>query len=158
MTKFAKIVCIGFCFGICNLRSETYNVITVSRSTTATNYNKLTEEEIYLVFAQLARCFTGSDDFLKSIQIPEKAKENLIKFFSENPINPRNPTIIVFNEAFFGQYEPLSKKEVDEIIEIYKKFQFFMPNAYLYVNFLYIDTNDTKYEEQIKISKARMKK
>ncbi len=69
------------------------------------------------------------------------------------------PTIIVFNEAFFGQDMPLSKKEVNEIIEIYKKFQSLIPNAYLYINFLYTDiyTEENKkiYDPQIEISKIR---
>ena len=140
MIKFVKIVCIGFCFGICNLRSETYNVITVSRDTTAVNYDKLAPDEIRLVFEQLAT-------FIPAEPIKE-AKEG-------DPSTKPPLTIVVFNEAFFGQYEPLSKDDVNEIIETYRSFQSHMGNSRLYINFLYMDTNKKEYEEQIKNSKKR---
>lgn len=141
MIKFVKIVCIGFCFGICNLRSETYNVITVSRNTgDDANYDKLAPEEIHLVFEQLATLIPtepikeakGGDPFTKS------------------PL-----TIVVFNEAFFGQCEPLSKEEVNVITNFYKK----LPNTCLYMNFLYTDSyaekNAEEYNLQVEISKKR---
>ena len=140
MTKFVKIVCIGFCFGICNLRSETYNVITVSRDTTAASYNRLSEEEIHLVFKGLASLI--SDELTKEVE-------------KGSPAIKPTLTIVVFNEAFFGQDKPLSKEEVDKITDIYKE----LPNTYLYMNFLYTDTytekNAEEYGPQIEISKRR---
>lgn len=140
MTKFVKIVCIGFCFGICNLRSETYNVITISRDTTAASYNRLSEEEIHLVFKRLASLISDG---------PTTEAEK------GSPATKLSPTIVVFNEAFFGQDKPLSKEEVDKITNIYKE----LPNTYLCMNFLYKDTytegNKKEYDPQIEISKRR---
>ena len=141
MIKFVKIVCIGFCFGICNFRSEAYNVITVSRNTgDDANYDKLAPDEVRLVFEQLATLIPTEP--IKEAKGGEPS--------TELPL-----TIVVFNEAFFGQYEPLSKEEVDEITNFYKK----LPNTCLYMNFLYTDSyaekNAEEYNLQVEISKKR---
>lgn len=141
---------------MCYLRSETYNVITVSRETTAASYNRLSEEEIHLVYAQLARCFSETD---VSKLAPEGGWSEQAKSILEKTVpkvaNPAIPTIIVFNEAFFGQDSPLSKETVDEITELYKR----LPNTYLYMNFLYTDSyteeNKEEYRPQIEISQKR---
>lgn len=194
MTKFVKIVCIGFCFGICNLRSETYNVITVSRDI-ASDYNRLSTEAIYFVFAQLARCFHVEDSTILEIirtsdQFDEVTKRFLIRSIQDIPskkINvPHAPTIVVFNEAFFGKTEPLPQKkqeqkrdttdsppkkerrkdiilDVDGIIGVYNRFFLHIPNVYLYINFLYTSPKDAisgheTVPQQISISKNRYKK
>lgn len=140
MIKFVKIVFIGFCFGICNLRSENYNVITVSRNTRDANYDKLAPEEIRFVFDQLSELI--SDEPLKEAKTGDPSKKLPL-------------TIVVFNEAFFGQYKPLSKKEVDEITSCCKE----LHNTCLYMNFLYTDfctkENKEEYVPQIEISKIR---
>ncbi len=157
MTKLLKIICISCCFGLYHLRSEEYNVITVSRDTTAASYNRLSEEEVHLVYAQLAQCIIP--EVYTSTLAPKGGWSTQAKAILEKPVikivNPGIPTIVVFNEAFFGQDKPLSKEEVDKITNIYKE----LPNTYLYMNFLYTDTyiegNKEEYDPQIKISKER---
>ena len=79
MAKFVKIVCIGFCFVICNLRSAEYNVITVSRNPTYAGYDELKTEEIYLVFAQLARCLSDVNmSAMTCLRLPEKMNCTLV--------------------------------------------------------------------------------
>lgn len=153
MIKFIKIMCINFCFGIRVLQSTEYNVITVSRDTTTASYNRLSMEEIYLVFAQLARCFPQTN---ASTLAPDggwsSQSNSILQQSAFKIIKPGVPTIIVFNEAFFGQDEPLSKKEVNRIIEIYKNFQ--TSNTYLYINFLYTDSDKAEYASQVDVSKT----
>ena len=160
MIKLVKIIGIILGLGIYPVFCENYNVITVARGTTSLSYNRLEKKEVYFVFAQLARSFTDKD---ADLPIPESYRASWDNVISQMPKlrfeREDIPTIIVFNEAFFGQDKPLSKKEVDEIIDIYKKFQPYMPKAYLFINFLYTDvyTEDNKdtYDPQIAVSKKR---
>lgn len=169
--KYLKLVGIILGIGICQLKSFPYNVITMTRDIvindensedeeeSAYSYARLSEEEIYLVFAELANCFVQLKEILEII--PEKFKSNFIsKLKKTNFVKIKDnkiPTIIVFNEAFFGQDQPLTKEEVDQIIEIYKKFIHFLPNAYLYINFLYKNVQGKEYESQIQTSISRYK-
>ena len=57
----------------------------------------------------------------------------------------------------FGQYEPLSKDDVNGIIEIYRSFQPCMGNSCFYINFLYKDEIKQEYGEQIENSVKRYK-
>ena len=138
------------------LLSDKYNVITISRDITTTSYNRLTKEEIYLIFIQLAKCFKEVDTskLLSEREWSEQAK-NILEMTVSKLKDTDTPTIIVFNEAFFGQDQPLSRENVDEIIEIYTKYASYMPNSYLYINFLYMDENKEEYKGQTEISKNR---
>ena len=103
--KYLKVVGIILGIGICQLKSFPYNVITMTRDVDSASYNRLSEEEIYLVFAQLACRLSSNDSEVR--RVLECYKSGLSSKLEKTDIasvkNVNIPTIIVFNEAFLGK-------------------------------------------------------
>lgn len=133
-------------------------------------YNKIDIREVSLVFASLARSIglhdnkkirdklviiAGTSDPMGIIRSFDEANH-----FSNLPINLNKSIVVLFNEMFFGKESALEKNEVDEIIACYNNFlEFFSPDTYLYINFLYKDkvSSDSHINKQIETSKCRYK-
>jgi hypothetical protein len=162
-------------FSVGQLFSMSMNVVTITRENKTSSYGKLNFEEILLVFAQLARCIpdnevskieallqkTIEDDIGTDSAISAKRnplKELAMREFKKDykaVIDPKKATIVLFNEMFFGKTAALEKMEVDRIILCYQKFVPFLSGIYLCINFLYRDSMQVPYEEQVKTSMSR---
>lgn len=133
------------------------------------SYGKMSTEEVYLVFAELARVISGNEEAVykkltEKLGVSFLANKAIQAFKSKKLMNPSTsasllktdkPAIVLFNEMFFGRDVALSKLEVDGITGCYRDFLEFFPNTYLYINFLYKDKFNPSYGSQIEISKQR---
>lgn len=132
------------------------------------SYGKMSKEEIRLVFAGLAFIISGNEEaVLKKttkdlatsslLNYVKKAfkEKKLVRFYDTPLLNKNKPTVVLFNEMFFGRTIPLSRSEVDDIVNCYKEFLEFLPNTYLYINFLYKDKFSQSYNSQIEVSRRR---
>lgn len=145
------------------------NVLIATRDSKVLGYAEMNKEEIYLTFAQLARCIPGNniEDVRHTLQ--EKLtesnsfKDTVLSIFQDShvdasssiAIDPSKPIIILFNEMFFGRDYALSKEKVDFILNCYRAFLGFFRDTYLFIDFLYKDSMSEIYAEQIALSKRR---
>lgn len=144
------------------------NILIATRNSRIPSYAELNKGEVYLVFAKLASAIPGNN--IKNVEkvIEEKFKDsspgNIIKeqvlsvFRSEQEvmdIDAGKPTLILFNEMFFGRDYALKRESVDSIVNCYRDFAEFFANVYLYIDFLYKDKMCIDYTKQVEVSQKR---
>ena len=141
------------------LHSETYNIITVSRSVIGgDSYPVLEQKAVENVFQEISKAFSGDTGTGDTKTEEHNNKE-------DHKIDGKHKTLILFNEGFFGlDSTPLSQDNVSMVIEKgYKAFHKNCPNSYFFINFVYEseynekERKDEVLKKQIEISRKRYK-
>lgn len=143
------------------------NALIATRESKISTYAEINKEEIYLVLAQLAKAVSPEnvEEIGRIIQekdfgdSPDIIKEQVLSVFNSGHeqigITSDKPTLVLFNEMFFGRDRALERGVVDFIISCYRDFSRFLKNTYLCIDLLYKDSLCEKYNEQVSVSKAR---